>query len=136
LLGFAFDGYGIYDNVAMNGKTIGVASLDSCNGTFSPVPGYPHGVYHYVLENVKTDRSSLNCYHGVVSTAYIHALKDSINAAGGNGPPPGPGPGQGPPTSGSQPGAAPATAKSLAANKGEIFVLTYELNALGDGDLC
>ena len=53
ILGFAFDGYGIYDNVAMNGKTIPVASLDACNGIFSPVPGYPHGVYHYVLENVK-----------------------------------------------------------------------------------
>jgi len=143
LLGFAFDGFGIYDNVAMDGKTIGVSSLDSCNGTFSPVPGYPHGVYHYVLENVKTDRSSLGCYHGVVSTAYVHALKDSINAAAGNGPPSGlptgppsgPGPAQGLPTP-SQPGAAAATAKSLAANKAEVIVLTYELKALGEGDLC
>jgi hypothetical protein len=144
LLGFAFDGYGIYDNVAMNGRTISVASLDSCNGIFSPVPGYPHGVYHYVLENVKTDRSSLDCYHGVVSTAYIRALKDSINAAAGNGPPsgppsgppPGPGPAQGLPTSGRHPSAVAATAKSLAADKSEVIVLTYELNALGHGDLC
>jgi hypothetical protein len=65
LLGFTFDGYGIYDNVAMNGKTIGVSSLDSCNGIFSPVPGYPRGVYHYVPETVKSDRSSPGCYHGV-----------------------------------------------------------------------
>jgi hypothetical protein len=137
LLGFAFDGYGIYDNVAMDGKTISVSSLDSCNGIFSPVPGYPQGVYHYVLENVKTDRSSLNCYHGVVSSAYIHALKDSINAiGGGGGPPPGPGPGQVPPTSTAPAASVATTAESLAANKSQIVILTYELNSLGDGALC
>ena len=141
LLGFAFDGYGIYDNVAMNGKTIGVPSLDSCNGIFSPVPGYPHGVYHYVLENVKSDRSSLGCYHGVVSTAYIHALKDSINGLagngpGGNGPPPGPPPAQGL-SSGEGPAATvPATAERLAANRSQVVILTYELEALDHGDLC
>jgi hypothetical protein len=53
ILGFAFDGFGIYDNVAMNGATVPVSSLDACNGIFSPVPGYPDGIYHYVLENVK-----------------------------------------------------------------------------------
>ncbi len=136
LLGFAFDGYGIYDNVAMDGKKIGISSLDSCNGIFSAVPGYPHGVYHYVLENVKTDRSSLNCYHGVVSSAYIHALKDSINAITGDGPPPGPGPGPGFSTLDGPADAIAATAKSLAANKNEIVLLTDELNALGHGDLC
>jgi hypothetical protein len=41
LLGFAFDGYGIYDNVAMSGKTVGVSSLDSCNGIFWSCPGIP-----------------------------------------------------------------------------------------------
>ena len=96
LVGFAFDGYGIYDNIAMNGRVIGVGSLDSCNGIFSPVPGYPHGVYHYVLENVKSDRSSLNCYHGVVSSAYTRALQNSINAAAGGSPPNGAG--SGPPS--------------------------------------
>lgn len=140
LLGFAFDGYGIYDNVAMDGKTIGVSSLDSCNGIFSAVPGYPRGVYHYVLENVKTNRSSLNCYHGVVSSAYTHALKDSINAIEGNGPPPsppsGPGPSQAPPSANSQADPVPATAQSLAAKKSEILLLSVELNSLGDGDLC
>jgi hypothetical protein len=140
LLGFAFDGYGIYDNVAMNGRTIGVSSLDSCNGIFSPVPGYPHGIYHYVLENVKSDRSSLGCYHGVVSTAYIHALKDSINglAGGGpagNGPPPGPPPAQG--LSGREAAAPVAeTAERLAAKKSQVIILTDELEDLGRGDLC
>jgi hypothetical protein len=131
LLGFAFDGYGIYDNVGMNGKVIGVSALDSCNGIFSPVPGYPHGIYHYVLENVRTDRSSLNCYHGVVSSAYTQALHNSINAIVGNGSPPG----QGPPQPGIGPGGG-APAQSLAANKSEDAVLTFELGALGDGDLC
>ena len=74
ILGFAFDGFGIYDNVAMNGRVIPVSSLDACNGIFSPVPGYPHGVYHYVLENVKGARSSIDCFHGVVSSAYTRAL--------------------------------------------------------------
>ena len=146
LLGFAFDGYGIYDNVAMNGKTINVTSLDSCNGIFSAVPGYPHGVYHYVLENVKTDRSSLGCYHGVVSKAYIHALKDSINGLGGPGPPGNGGPGNGPPSgpgpaqslsgTGSPTRTVAATAERLAANKTEVVILTAELNALGHGNLC
>lgn len=80
LLGFAFDGYGIYDNIAMDGKSIPVGALDTCNGLFSPVPGYPQGIYHYVLENVKTKRSSLGCYHGVVSSAYTKALEESIDA--------------------------------------------------------
>ena len=39
ILGFAFDGFGIYDNVAMNGATLSVSALDSCNGIFSAVPG-------------------------------------------------------------------------------------------------
>jgi hypothetical protein len=111
ILGFAFDGYGIYDNVAMNGATVPVSALDACNGIFSPVPGYPHGVYHYVLENVKGVRSSIGCYHGVVSSAYTQALEIDL--------------------SGSSASSAvltnthhhPATAKSLAANKNEDDLL-------------
>jgi hypothetical protein len=81
ILGFALDGFGIYDNVAMNGHTVPVSALDSCNGIFSVVPGYPHGVYHYVLENVKGARSSIGCYHGVVSAAYTRALEDGLEGA-------------------------------------------------------
>jgi len=91
ILGFAFDGYGIYDNVAMNGSIVPVSSLDRCNGIFSPVPGYPHGVYHYVLENVKGSRSSIGCYHGVVSSAYTRALEDDLSgtdSASVGAPPP------------------------------------------------
>jgi hypothetical protein len=81
ILGFAFDGYGIYDNVAMNGSTIPVSALDACNGIFSPVPGYPRGVYHYVLENVKGARSSIGCYHGIVSSAYTKALEADLSGS-------------------------------------------------------
>jgi hypothetical protein len=136
LLGFAFDGYGIYDNVAMSGKTVGVSSLDPRNGIFSVVPGYPHGIYHYVLGNVKSARSSLGCYHGVVSTAYIHALKNSINGVAGNDPPPGPGPPQGLSAGSDRDTTLAATAEGLAANKSQIVILTAELNALGRGHVC
>jgi hypothetical protein len=111
LLGFAFDGFGIYDNIAMNGSTIPVSSLDSCNGIFSVVPGYPHGVYHYVLENVKGVRSSISCYHGVVSSSYTKALQGILN--NGNTPPP----------SGAALAKTPATAATLAANKNEDDIL-------------
>jgi hypothetical protein len=79
ILGFAFDGFGIYDNVAMNGRVVPVSSLDACNGIFSPMPGYPHGVYHYVLENVKGARSSIGCFHGVVSSSYTQALESLLS---------------------------------------------------------
>jgi hypothetical protein len=84
ILGFAFDGFGIYDNVAMNGRTVPVSALDACNGTFSPVPGYSHGVYHYVLENVKGVRSSIGCFHGVVSSSYTQALENSLGDGRGS----------------------------------------------------
>jgi hypothetical protein len=140
LLGFTFDGYGIYDNVAMDGKAIPVSSLDRCNGLFSRVPGYPDGVYHYVLENVRTNRSSINCYHGIVSSSYLTALKDSINAIAGRGPTARP---AWTPLSSSGLSSVPdpvdgvpSTARSLSANKSEIRILMVELNALGHGQLC
>jgi YHYH protein len=93
LVGFAFDGYGVYDNIDMNGNTIPVSSLDACNGIFSPVPGYTAGIYHYVLENIKGARSSVACFHGVVSSAFTQAMQNTINqsgpgGAGSNGGPP------------------------------------------------
>jgi YHYH protein len=88
VLGFALDGYGIYDNIAMNGRTISVSSLDACNGIFSAVPGYPRGIYHYVLENVRTDRSSLNCFHGVVSSHLAMQMQGPKGSTPGRPPPP------------------------------------------------
>jgi hypothetical protein len=115
ILGFAFDGFGIYDNVAMNGSLVGVSKLDSCNGIFSPVPGYPHGVYHYVLENVKGARSSIGCYHGVVSSAYTKALEEDLSGSPGS--------------ASAQPEASrgTATAESLAANASEDDLLVEML---------
>jgi len=124
ILGFAFDGYGVYDNVAMNGSTVPVSALDSCNGIFSPVPGYPHGVYHYVLENVKGVRSSIGCYHGVVSSAYTQALQGVLN----NGNTPGP--------SASALEKGPATAETLAANKNEDDILRAVLATSNFANLC
>jgi YHYH protein len=115
VLGFAFDGYGIYDNVAMNGSTIPVSALDACNGIFSPVPGYPHGVYHYVLENVKGARSSIGCYHGVVSSAYTKALEDELSGSHSST------------SDASQVSRAPATAESLAASASEDHLLVAML---------
>jgi hypothetical protein len=120
ILGFAFDGFGIYDNVAMNGKTVPVSALDACNGIFSPVPGYPHGVYHYVLENVKGARSSIGCYHGVVSSAYTRALQEDVEGVAAVA---------------SEPVAASsqrvATASSLAANPAEDKLLRAMLRVRG-----
>jgi hypothetical protein len=123
ILGFAFDGYGIYDNIAMNGKTVPVSALDSCNGIFSPVPGYLHGVYHYVLENVESVRSSIGCYHGVVSSAYTRALEGLLN--GGNVLVPA-----------STSIKAPETAYTLAANKDEDKLLLAMLKLSGITHSC
>jgi len=122
ILGFAFDGFGIYDNVAMNGKTIPVSALDACNGIFSPVPGYANGIYHYVLENVKGARSSIGCYHGVVSSAYTQALQGVLD--GGNTPPP------------ASATTTTATAQSLAASKSEDALLVTLLRVSGLDKYC
>lgn len=124
LVGFAFDGFGVYDNIAMNGSTIPVSALDACNGIFSVVPGYPHGIYHYVLENVKGARSSIACYHGVVSSSYTQALQGILN--NGNTPPP----------SGAALAKTPATAESLAANKNEDDILRAMLQTSAFANLC
>ncbi len=125
ILGFAFDGFGIYDNVAMNGRVIPVATLDACNGIFSPVPGYPHGIYHYVLENVKGSRSSIGCFHGIVSSSYTRALESLL--------------------SGSSWAMTPtrttklntvATARTLAASKGEDDLLRAVLKTSVRADDC
>jgi hypothetical protein len=120
ILGFAFDGFGIYDNISMSGETIPVSSLDDCNGIFSAVPGYPRGVYHYVLENVKGVRSSIGCFHGVVSSAYTRALEGLLSD--GNSP--------APPVH-SAGANAPTTALTLAANSNEDVLLTTMLKLSG-----
>jgi hypothetical protein len=97
-----------------------VSSLDSCNGIFSPVPGYPHGVYHYVLENVKGARSSIGCYHGVVSSAYTQALESVLGGV----------------VTRSLDAHAPASAYTLAANKSEDTLLLTMLRLSGLAHYC
>ncbi|MGH7442926.1 MAG: hypothetical protein ACREKE_09670, partial [bacterium] len=119
-------------------------------------PGYPHGVYHYVLENLKGAQADIGCYHGVVSSAYTQALQgatsggtgsrgsggDSGNSPGGSsgpggtdgGRPGGPPPGGGPPPSGppSQANQPVQTAYSLAANTNEDDLLRAVLAVSGN----
>jgi hypothetical protein len=125
ILGFAFDGFGIYDNVAMNGRTVPVSSLDACNGIFSPVPGYPRGVYHYVLENVKGVRSSIGCFHGVVSSSYTQALENLLSGGYNSTS-----------RADSALGSTPATAYSLAANANEDVILLTMLRLSGRARDC
>ena len=125
ILGYAFDGFGIYDNVAMNGATVRVSSLDACNGIFSPVPGYPHGVYHYVLENVKGARSSIGCFHGIVSSAYTRALDELLT------------PRQSPlSTQTTFDARSLVTAQGLAANRGEDAFLRKMIELSGHASDC
>jgi hypothetical protein len=70
ILGVALDGYPVYGDRSMSGALIKPSQLDACNGIFSPTPEFPNGIYHYVLLDVKSSRSSLRCYHGVVSTVH------------------------------------------------------------------
>ena len=61
ILGFAFDGYGIYGLQDVGGRA--PTNLDACNGHFGPTPDHPEGVYHYHA----TARFPylLGCYAGV-----------------------------------------------------------------------
>ena len=92
ILGVAFDGFPIYGNKDINGKIVSSTQLDACNGITSPTPEFPAGLYHYVLTEEKSSRSTINCYTGTPNPALI-------TKAGG--PPPGGGPTGGP---GSMPG--------------------------------
>jgi hypothetical protein len=75
ILGVALDGFPIYGDRSMSGKMIKAGQLDACNGIYSATPEFPGGIYHYVLLNTKNNRSSLGCYHGVVSTTHSNFKK-------------------------------------------------------------
>ena len=77
LLGVALDGFPIYGDKDMSGRTIAPASLDACNGITSPTPEFPNGVYHYVLPSgVKEHNASMRCYGGNLSRKEL-AIADS-----------------------------------------------------------
>ena len=77
LIGVALDGFPIYGDKDMSGRTIAPASLDACNGITSPTPEFPNGVYHYVLPSgVKEHNASMRCYGGNLSRKEL-AIADS-----------------------------------------------------------
>jgi hypothetical protein len=79
IIGIAFDGFPIYGDHDVNGRKVKVKHLDRCNGIDSPTPEFPKGIYHYVLLNQPTSRSSLNCFHGKVGTGLTRAVHRQVS---------------------------------------------------------
>jgi len=72
IIGVALDGFPVYGGRDISGNVIQVSQLDSCNGITSVTPEFPNGVYHYVLPEGVTDKSSsMNCYAGTVTMSQI-----------------------------------------------------------------
>jgi len=67
ILGIAFDGFLIYGDKDMKGKVISSTQLDACNGITSATPEFPKGIYHYILTEEKSNRSTINCLAGTSS---------------------------------------------------------------------
>ena len=109
ILGIAFDGFLIYGDKDINGKTVSSTQLDACNGITSATPEFPTGVYHYVLTQEKSNRSTINCFAGTppASTAGGPPPGGMGGMPGMGGPPPG---GMG----GQQPGAQPPVQQPVA----------------------
>jgi len=74
IIGVALDGFPIYGDRDIKGRQISASKLDACNGITSKTPEFPKGIYHYVLLNVASSRSSLNCLHGKFTAATMRAL--------------------------------------------------------------
>ena len=83
IIGLAFDGYPIYGQRDIHGKTIALSSLDKCNGIKSATPEFPKGTYHYVLTTAANAQSSIRCFHGKVDKSLLTAMPNM----GGGGPP-------------------------------------------------
>jgi len=84
ILGIAFDGFLIYGDRDISGKIISSTQLDSCNGITSPTPEFPAGVYHYVLTEEKSNKSTINCFTGTSTIS-----KSGSQQQGGMAPMPG-----------------------------------------------
>jgi hypothetical protein len=93
-LGIAFDGFLIYGNKDINGKTVSSSQLDQCNGITSPTPEFPAGIYHYVLTEEKSNRSTINCFAGTPALSKGGGMQPGGMGGmpGMGGPPPGGGP--------------------------------------------
>lgn len=115
ILGIAFDGFLIYGNKDINGKLVPSSELDECNGITSPTPEFPAGVYHYVLTEEKSNRSTINCFAGTPALSKGGGMQPGGMGGmpGMGGPPPGGGPLPGGPEPIAQASATP-TIKSAA----------------------
>lgn len=60
VIGFLFDGYGIYGPQDVDGEE--PADLDECMGHVGPTPDFPEGVYHYHVSSKAKYISE--CFHG------------------------------------------------------------------------
>jgi len=78
IIGFAFDGFPIYGQRDIDGKTVKPKELDRCNGIKSPTPEYPNGIYHYVMTDEASVQSTIRCFHG--------KLKQPLALFRGDGP--------------------------------------------------
>lgn len=87
IIGLAFDGFPIYGNRDIKGRKVTVAKLDRCNGITSATPEYPKGIYHYVLPDTATSRSSIRCFAGTVSSSLVQAMP-GMGPRPAGGPPP------------------------------------------------
>jgi hypothetical protein len=94
ILGIAFDGFLIYGDKDINGKLVTSAQLDACNGITSATPEFPAGVYHYVLTQEKSNRSTINCFAGTPTLSQGGGMQPGGMGGmpGMGGPPPGGGP--------------------------------------------
>lgn len=86
ILGIAFDGFLIYGDNDMSGKVIPSSQLDSCNGITSPTPEFPTGVYHYVLTEEKSNRSTINCLTGTPAVTKSSGPQPGGQQPGGQQP--------------------------------------------------
>jgi len=101
ILGIAFDGFLIYGDKDMKGKVIPSSKLDECNGITSETPEFPKGVYHYVLTEEKSNRSTINCLSGTTAaTKPGSGQQGGMGQMGGMGGPQQGGPQQGGPQQG------------------------------------
>ena len=138
ILGVAFDGFPIYGNRDINGKIISSTQLDDCNGITSPTPEFPAGLYHYVLTEEKSNRSTINCYTGTPNAALITKAPGAPangGMPGGPGGAPGSMPGMGPTPGGTgmaQPGLPTVDPVQAAATKAAADKAAADAKAAAD----
>jgi len=77
IIGVAFDGFPIYGDRDVHGKQLEAKHLDKCNGITSPTPEFPQGIYHYVLLNVASAKSSPACFAGVLPSVPTKVFRNA-----------------------------------------------------------